>query len=317
MKVIAPFFTIQDELDTRSLAERIEACGRVCYKSEEKITPTSAEPFVRSIVKREHNSVLEMAVLTLRVTTDSDSIMAKFLEGVPKYLFIDRLERRIFLITGSVRAFREFYRVNPGIKLAKAITAFLSERHPLLFGDLVPKHGWVLQEGIIVEKVPLSEVEKLPAGVLGRHRHVGVKFTVNRAVTHEIVRHRPCSFLQESQRYCRYAEDKFGNQVPFIKPMFFAEGSEEYAIWRQAMEETERHYLRLLETSSPQAARTVLPNSCKTELIVYTNLVEWLHIFKLRTSAAAEPSMREVMIPLLKRFQIRYPTLFEGIAVED
>jgi thymidylate synthase (FAD) len=104
--------------------------------------------------------------------------------------------------------------------------------------------------------------------------------------------------------------------VSFIKPMFFKEGSEEYKIWEQAMVETEKLYLKLLETSSPQAARTVLPNSCKTELIAYTNLMEWLHIFKLRTAKAAEPSMREVMIPLLEEFKVRFPMVFESLTVQ-
>ncbi|MEN8200681.1 MAG: FAD-dependent thymidylate synthase, partial [Thermodesulfobacteriota bacterium] len=142
-----------------------------------------------------------------------------------------------------------------------------------------------------------------------KHRFCGVLFTVNRAVTHEIVRHRPCSYLQESQRYCRYSQDKFGNQVTFIKPMFYDEGSEEYGLWQQAMEESEKIYLKLLESSTPQAARTVLPNSCKTEIIVYCNLEEWRHIFSLRTTPAAEPSMREVMIPLEKEMRERYPAV--------
>jgi thymidylate synthase (FAD) len=76
------------------------------------------------------------------------------------------------------------------------------------------------------------------------------------------------------------------------------------------MVDTEKMYLQLLETATPQAARTVLPNSCKTELIVYANLTEWKHIFRLRTSKAAEPSMREVMIPLLEDFKQRFPKVF-------
>jgi thymidylate synthase (FAD) len=76
------------------------------------------------------------------------------------------------------------------------------------------------------------------------------------------------------------------------------------------MLETERLYFKLLETSTAQAARTVLPNSCKTEIIVYANLAEWRHIFTLRCSKAAEPSMREVMIPLHEEFQRRLPVVF-------
>jgi len=313
MKVITPHFTILEDLDSQSLAVRIEACGRICYKSEDKISSESAEPFIRNIIKHGHNSVTEMAVLTLKVAYDSESFASQLFKLLPKFLHIDRIEKKELLITGSVRAFRELYQANPSVKMVKAIAEFLGKRHPLFYEDLLPARGLVKQEGVLVEKVPLETVETLPADLLVKHRHIAVLFIVNRAITHEIVRHRPVSYLQESQRYCRYSQDKFGNEVSFIKPMFFKEGSDEYTLWEQAMLETEKIYLKLLETSSPQAARTVLPNSCKTELITFANLLEWLHIFKLRTSKGAEPSMREVMIPLLKKFQEKYPTIFNGI----
>ena len=315
MRVIAPYFEILDDLDQQSLAVRIEACGRICYKSEDKISPESAEPFIRNIIKHGHNSVTEMAVLTLRIQYDTESFASQLFQLVPKFLHIDKVDKKELLVTGSVRAFRELYQSNPSVKMVKAIAAYLAQHHPLFYEDLLPGRGLIKQEGIMVEKVPLETVEGFPADLLAKHRHVAVLFVVNRAVTHEIVRHRPVSYLQESQRYCRYSQDKFGNEVTFIKPMFFKKGSNEYRLWEQAMEETESIYLKLLETSTPQAARTVLPNSCKTELITFANLLEWLHIFKLRTSKGAEPSMREVMIPLLHKFQDKYPTIFGGIQV--
>ena len=315
MKVIAPYFEILEDLDTQGLALRIEACGRICYKSEDKITRESAEPFIRNIIKHGHNSVTEMAVLTLRVFYDTESIASQFFHLMPKFLHVDKLEKKELLITGSVRAFRELYQANPTVKLVKAIAEYLGSRHPLFYEDLLPDRGLMKQEGVQVEKIPLETVDAFPADLLAKHRHVAVLFVVNRAITHEIVRHRPVSYLQESQRYCRYSQDKFGNEVTFIKPMFFKEGSDEYSLWEKAMQDTEKIYLKLLESSSPQAARTVLPNSCKTELITFANLLEWLHIFKLRTSKGAEPSMREVMIPLLHEFQEKYPTIFDGIKV--
>jgi thymidylate synthase (FAD) len=315
MKVIAPYFEILEDLDKQSLPVRIEGCGRICYKSEDKITPESAEPFIRSIIKHGHNSVTEMAVLTLKIFYDTESIASKFFNLMPKFLIVDKLEKKELLITGSIRAFREIYQSNPTIKMVKAIAEYLSRRHPLFYEDLLPERGLLKQEGVEVEKVELETVDSLPADLLVRHRHVAVLFVVNRAITHEIVRHRPVSYLQESQRYCRYSQDKFGSEVTFIKPMFFKEGSNEYSLWEKAMRDTEKIYLKLLESSSPQAARTVLPNSCKTELITFANLLEWLHIFKLRTSKGAEPSMREVMIPLLQQFQKKYPTIFAAIQV--
>ena len=310
MKVVAPSFEILDDLDRQSLAVRIEACGRICYKSEDKINEASAEPFIRRILKHGHNSVAEMAVVTLKIAVDSETVVGQFFAVLPKFLQVDRPTKKELLLTGSVRAFRELYQDQGGVKLVKAITGFLAQRYPLFFEDLVPKRGVVPQSGVEVEKLSLAAIDALPADLLAKHRYLAVKFITNRAVTHEIVRHRPCSFLQESQRYCRYSEDKFGSEVTFIKPMFFEEGSDEYRLWEQAMNETEKIYLKLLQTASPQAARTVLPNSCKTELIVFANLIEWAHIFRLRTSPAAEPSMREVMIPLVHEFGRLYPAQF-------
>jgi thymidylate synthase (FAD) len=308
MKVVEPSFEIQDELDRSSLAVRLEACGRICYKSEDKITEDSAVPFVRKVAGHGHNSVLEMAVATLEITC-SKARLGELYECQPRYLVIDRTASGC-LVTGSIRAFREIALQHGGNQLVNDMLLVLFARTPYLFeGAFDGARALPAAGDITVRKVSLAEVEALPIDLLRRHRHVGVKFIVNRAVTHELVRHRPCSFLQESQRYCRYSQDKFGNQVTFIKPLFYEKGTAEYSLWQQAMEETERLYLRLLETSSPQAARTVLPNSCKTEIIMYCNLAEWKHIFALRTSQAAEPSMREIMIPLAEEVRRRYPLL--------
>jgi thymidylate synthase (FAD) len=305
MKIIDPSFHIQDELDSSSLAVRLEACGRVCYKSEDKITDDSAIPFVTKIAAHGHNSVLEMAVITFRVTCPPRSF-EDFLACQPKYLVIDKLDNGM-LITGSVRALKELYVTFPDNQIINDLILVLVGIAPFIFEKVVDLRK-VLEkdQSCKILKLSLSEVDSLPAELRLRHRFIGVRFVVNRAVTHELVRHRPCSFLQESQRYCRYSEDKFENQVTFIKPMFFKAKSKEFELWQEAMAQAESIYLKLLETSTPQAARTVLPNSCKTEIIVFCNLIEWRHIFTLRTSPAAEPSMREIMIPLQEEMQKRY-----------
>lgn len=307
MIVVDPGYEIQDELDQASLVVRLEACGRICYKSEEKISTDSAMPFVQKIAAHGHNSVMEMAVVTLGVQC-TDAQLTELLAIEPKYLFIDKKEDEL-LVTGSIRTFRELHSRAADVPMVAAMVSFQADKHPYLFEGVWSREAADADPSIQVRKLPLEEVEKLAPELLIRHRYVGVLFTTNRAVTHEIVRHRPCSYLQESQRYCRYSHDKFGNQVTFIKPMFYEENTKEYTLWQQAMEETEKIYLELLETSTPQAARTVLPNSCKTEIIVYCNLEEWKHIFRLRTSKAAEPSMREIMIPLEEELKQRYPTV--------
>ncbi len=161
--------------------------------------------------------------------------------------------------------------------------------------------------------IPSGEIDRLDTPLLVKHRCLLAHITVNRAVTHELVRHRVASYLQESQRYCRYGEERFGGEVQFVRPCFFEEGSREYELWEEAMKRTEALYLELLKTSSPQAARTVLPNSCKTEIMVHATLEEWQHIFRLRASKAADPSMREIMLMMLPEFEKRFQEVFSPV----
>lgn len=305
MRIIAPSYQILDDLDQASAAVRLEACGRVCYKSEDKIGDESAIPFVTKIAAHGHNSVLEMAVVSYRLRCSAQTV-GTLLACQPKFLVVDLIEGG-GLITGSMRAFRELFAAFPENGVLKMVRADLARRYPYLFAH-TPHDSKVGEVGGSCElsRLSLAEIDGLPGQLRLRHRFLAVRFVVNRAVTHELVRHRPCSFLQESQRYCRYSEDKFGSEVTFIKPVFYREGSPEYQLWGEAMAQAEAAYFRLLETSTPQAARTVLPNSCKTEIIVFCNLVEWKHIFTLRTSPAAEPSMREIMIPLREEMERRF-----------
>lgn len=147
------------------------------------------------------------------------------------------------------------------------------------------------------------------------HVSVSVKFIVDRGISHELVRHRIASFAQESTRYCNYSKDKFGNELTFIKPNFMSEGSAEYDIWLYGCKQAEALYLDLIneEGRTSQEARSVLPNSIKTEIVVTMNLREWRHFFKLRILKSAHPQMRQVTIPLLAEMQERLPVFFDDI----
>jgi thymidylate synthase (FAD) len=155
------------------------------------------------------------------------------------------------------------------------------------------------------------------------HGSITVRFVVDRGVSHELVRHRLASFSQESTRYCNYGKDKFGNEITVIKPCFFSderdefdpEGSREYWLWSQACQIAESCYFDLLACgATPQEARSVLPNSLKTEVVMTANPREWRWVFALRCHKDAHPQMREVMVPLLAEFIIRWPALFGDLA---
>lgn len=161
------------------------------------------------------------------------------------------------------------------------------------------------------------------------HSSLSVKFTVDRGVSHELVRHRIASFAQESTRYVNYSLDKFGNEINVIDIASGIgldakmNGTPDSIIdvilheWIEAMEDAEKHYMRMIELgATPQIARSVLPNSTKTEITITANYREWRNFFKLRTAPTAHPQMREVTIPLLKELQNRLPIIFDDINME-
>ncbi len=149
------------------------------------------------------------------------------------------------------------------------------------------------------------------------HANITVHFTCDRGVSHQIVRHRLAAFSQESTRYANYAGEKFGQEITVIKPFFWPEDSPEYAEWLTAMEQAEKSYMKLIEMGArPEQARSVLPNSLKTELVMTCNIREWRHVLRLRCSPAAHPQIREIMLPLLADFHERLPVFFDDIYEE-
>lgn len=205
MKIVEPSYTILENIDGDRVLKNIEQIGRVCYKSEDKITDSSARKFVANILRNGHESVIE-------------------------------------------------------------------------------------------------------------HEKITVKFICDRGVSHEIVRHRIASYSQESTRYCNYTNDKFGSELTFIQPYFGDSSDDKMNIWKQCMEEAEKSYNALINLGAkPQEARSILPNSLKTEIIVTMNLREWRHFFKLRTSEKAHPQMRQITCPLLNELKSKIPIVFDDI----
>jgi thymidylate synthase (FAD) len=148
---------------------------------------------------------------------------------------------------------------------------------------------------------------------------MAVKFVTDRGVSHEIVRHRMCSFLQESTRYCNYGADKFGGELTIVRPSTWDNWDESMRIdWMDSIRVSETRYLNLLRIgSTPQQARALLPNSLKTEIVVRANFREWRHIFRLRAiSKAAHPDMRALMIPLYNECRKLLPCVFDMGDVE-
>ncbi len=205
MKIIEPSVELAEDFDAAAVMKKIERAGRVCYKSEGNIKDDSAEKFIRGIIKRGHESVIEHATISFKIICD-------------------------------------------------------------------------------------------------------------RGVTHELVRHRLASYSQESTRFCDYSAGKFGGELTFIKPCFWQEDDENFKLWKKTMARLEENYLTMRKNNArPEEARSILPNSLKTEIFVTMNLREWRHFLKLRTAKAAHPQMREVALKIYKILVQKLPAVFDDI----
>lgn len=274
--------------------KKIEKCGRVCYKSEDKITEDSAEKFVANIIKRGHEAVLEHASFIFQVQYNvyediRDKVM--FVENrYPVKMYLRFTDSDGYVVSGNVRAWRDFF-------FFAGVPPYMNdfvEAKPILFPEFKSDFPFNLKGGKwSIRQISADELVSTYQRLV--HEDVSVKFICDRGVTHEIVRHRPASFCQESTRYCNYSNGKFGGQITVIKPCFFKENSTRYLNWFVACESAETAYNAILEDGgTTQEARDVLPNSLKTELIMTAPLMEWCHFFNLRMSPAAHPQMQEV-----------------------
>lgn len=165
------------------------------------------------------------------------------------------------------------------------------------------------------------------------HASMTVRFVCDRGVSHELVRHRLCSFSQESTRYVNYSPEGKNNEgdMQFILPCWMDESylgsyddpydcagifTPEYQ-WLGAMMDSQLRYNNLINLGwNPEHARSVLPNSLKTEIVVTTNMRDWRHIFHLRCDKTAHPQMRELIYPLWKHLAEKCPTLFDSVQFE-
>ena len=198
------------------------------------------------------------------------------------------------------------------------------------------------------DKITQDSAEKFVKMIVGsghcsviEHVNLTIKFITDRGVLAELSRHRLASLSVESTRYCNYNKKGFTFIIP---PWTKFEAGEYYRkevegipydyqykfnnehlneieypywdfIWLNSMFDTEERYQELVEDGEwqPQQARSILPNSLKTEVVMTCNLRELRHILSLRTSKAAHPQIRQIMFPLLNELQSKLPLIFGDI----
>lgn len=310
-----------------TMFENIEKVARICYKSEDKICEGSAEKMVRSLVKRNHEAMLEHESIIFVVEKENDyRKFVRYVDVLESIGFDSMLRTTYFdrgVISGNIRMWRDFLRFslnvmkdaneNDSFKFPQVIADLLAykSKWPIIFDDMDMEVKNIFDSGVYVpiHKEQLTDEEK------PYHYTITVKFTVDRGVSHEIVRHRKSSFAQESTRYVNYSKGQYGAEIAVIKPCFYEEGSEAYKIWEKGCLDAEVAYMKLIEMGrTPQEARDSLPTSTKTEIVMTTVMNYWQHFFDLRArevTGGAHPQMKEVAIPLYNEMKEKYPGYFE------
>ena len=276
MRLIKPSVEIikQEEYDLNHIFKFIELAGRTCYKSEDKITKDSAKEFVDRMIRSGHGAMLEHGTVYLTI---------------PNKNFIKNL-----LIY--------YYEKNPYSKVVFTNNnVYITTNYR-----------------VIIENNWNDDLEYISAPTEFHIKRTTVKFICDRGVSHEFVRHRVFSFAQESTRYCNYTKDKFNNELTFIIPCWIKDLEEGnyYAYceyhhskndaskrWFDSCMSSEFVYTNLIEEGwKPQEARTILPNSLKTKLIMTGFNDDWQNFFKLRCAPNAHPQAKELADMLKDKF---------------
>ncbi|MDR1476734.1 MAG: FAD-dependent thymidylate synthase [Rickettsiales bacterium] len=162
----------------------------------------------------------------------------------------------------------------------------------------------------------IANLIKMGHEAMIEHFSISVRFTADMGFYKDLTRHRIASFAIESTRYCMYANEKFGSQLSVMEPPLLEPGTDDYNVWLKCMEDIEGAYNELARRGyKPDVCRMVLPHSIKADINVTANLREWRHIFKLRTSTKAHPTIYTLLIPLLVEFKKRIPVIFDDIEI--
>lgn len=299
MKLINPSVELITQAPgLEGIYKQVERVGRVCYKSEDKITEGSAKPFVDRMIKSGHGAMLEHGTVYLKVINKGLSLCNYEKDHIEDKYISNSYSKVVFGKYPKYNSYEE--------KLKATQEVYITTNYRVLV-----ENGWLDDLKYICEPTEYHE------------RRVTVHFVCDRGVSHEFVRHRVMSFAQESTRYCNYSKDKFGNELTFIIPCWLDIPTGHYTYWDGdwcdidkmkiqlpegehkdvdaflwTLDNVETYYTLLINSGwKPQEARAILPNSLKTELVVTGFTSDWNHFFGLRargTTGAPHPDAKQV-----------------------
>ncbi len=349
VKIIESSYEI---LDTSNMShfDIIEQAARTCYQSWDYVQEGSAEKLTKHLLKRNHWAMIEHATIIIKTQKsaynglfDALSQFNQMTRSLKRPTYLKFTDKFNYLISGNLRAFHEFIEDNMHNSWVWHLHNLLADKIPIIFDNVNNPMRGKYNDDLLLEIVDGSTLTHAERYF---HDTCSVRFIANRGLTHELVRHRPCSFGQESTRFVDYGKIKYGGEITIIKPpncpvpisefdkiresngitngvwkekdmnYINLHYGNEWIIWYESMVKSQNTYFDLRNHKiPPEIARSVLPIGIKSEIICTATLDEWRHIFELRTSKYAHPLIRNIMRDLHKDMKKKFD-LFKDLDYE-
>ena len=301
--------------------KKVEKIGRICYKSEDKITDESNKTFVGNLIKRQHFAMLEHARLFFLVHMKDEDGCAE-VRGIDIMNDLSKLPAVHTEFSGYTRGsevgvsvslshlYNSRWRTYPystSMSLLDAFRVIAEEYFEFEFEDCKFSKDRVIDNLKEFHDLELGDIElrtwwescDTPTWSYPDCQYVTVKFDCDRGVSHELVRHR-CAAAQASTRYVNFTKEKFGNgDIAFVYPHEYDSWDKHVKLlFERNLKECEDTYNYMIDKNmSPQQARAILPNALATEVVLTMNLAQWKHFIDLRckgTTGTPHPDMKEV-----------------------
>ena len=304
MKLIEPYVTVIPQADPLIHIEKI---GRTCYKSMSDFTHETSIKFFKGLVNSGHHSVLEHATFIFKVDMEQLSQSEHLCISQSKYLnwtqVLETNHAYRCIVSGNLRAIKESGSLGLMHTLLKAYPDMESYFE---ISDIKSLESYYTSPFTLIPRSSFLSSNPNKREI-DAHLYTSIAFLTDRGVTHEMVRHRPASYSQESTRYCNYSNERFGRELEFIKPATFDEWrDEERYVYIDLFEKAESAYMNLTESGlKSQFARGVLPTDIRTRIVMTTNHEEWKHFFNLRslgTTGSPHPNMKKVADMAMKAY---------------
>jgi len=274
-----------EEIKEEDAYKKIALVAHNCYQVNKD---KDQKQFVLTLLGFKHYAMIEHKVFVAKI---SEEVYVGLVELDNHFIVLAKDETGYYC-SFTLRVLLEAYESNTTGILSSLISSLDDDVRDLFKGFEEKSDDVVILSN--------KQIDKLTGDVYDKMKTVTLKIITDRGVTHELVRHRICSFAQESTRYCNYGKNKFGNELTFICPLDYEENKD---VYDRTFAMIEKEYMGLIEKKvTPEMARAILPNKLKTSIIITANIKEYKVIFDLRCAPRAHPDIQDIMKPIQAYF---------------